>query len=149
MVILVAATPCFWQFCPVVMRNHPSTPRPPRSYFRTKSQENWTAANRCLNDIPLPNAAATRFYYSLFQAARYWADKAGCVSIGDRFDDVHATMANAVGNNAGPRGRELRSTMNDVYDLRIRADYKPEALIADDLDEALRGRAKAARDFFL
>ena len=118
-----------------------------RDYLKQKSDENWKAARLC-RDGRMFQAAASRFYYALYQASRYWADKCGIVGIKETFPDVHATMANVVGNSAGSEARDCREVMNDLKDLRVRADYRPELVAAEEVEETAQ-RASAVRGFFL
>lgn len=118
-----------------------------REYLRRKSDENWEAALLCRNNKML-HAATSRFYYALYQASRYWADKGGIVDILARFPDVHATMANVVGKNAGNNARDFREVMNELAELRIRSDYRPEFLNDSDVNETVE-RASTVRASFL
>ena len=84
-----------------------------REQLKRKSDENWEAACLCRAGTKW-NAAASRYYYSLYNSVRYWADKQNLVKCNDRsIRDVHETMANIVGTNAGANAQELRGVMND------------------------------------
>ena len=115
--------------------------------LKTKSDENWQAAKLC-RDNAFIHAATSRFYYALYQASRYWAAKRELVGLEDFLEDVHATMANIVGCNAGAYAREYRAVMNEMKDLRVRADYRPELLGDADVDEPVK-KASVVRCFFL
>ena len=118
-----------------------------REYLKQKSDENWKAAKLCRAEKMI-QAATSRYYYALYQASRYWADKFGFVGLKETFSDVHATMASVVGNNAGSNSRDFRAVMNDLKDLRVRADYRLDILQVEEVEETVQ-RASAARSFFL
>jgi len=118
-----------------------------REQLALKSLENWTAAATCRTGGHR-NAAASRFYYALYQAIRFWADKKGLLRCVEYVPDVHATVASIVGKNGGDCARELREAVNDMYELRVKADYKPEPVEESDLEETVK-KAGAARAVFL
>lgn len=88
-----------------------------------KSEENWFAAEDCQKKSRY-ESATSRFYYSVYQAARHWTDKNGHTAPDKEYDDEHAHIAHLVGNKAGGRGRDLRNLMRDLRTQRNIADYR-------------------------
>jgi len=117
-----------------------------REVYRDKSSENWDAGRLCRKDGRV-HAAASRFYYSLFQSAIYWCDKHGhldCREYIPRHDEVRQYVA----SNAGTQARELRQVMMNMAELRTKADYKPILLRPVDMKDPVQ-KASAARSFLL
>lgn len=119
-----------------------------RDALKEKSHENWQAAELCRENAKI-NAATSRFYYALYLAVRYWADKFGFIAWHERPADVHECVARVVGQNAGEKAKNYRYLLNDLKGFRQTADYSPESIDDDDRYRDLIEKASAARKFFL
>ena len=117
-----------------------------RDQFKQKSNENWKAAEVLRKDFK--NAAVNRYYYSLYQAIRYWADAKNVFHCSDFVGDVHATVANIVGNNCGKNAREMRGIVNDMREQRVIADYSLDDVVEEEVQPIIQ-MASAARAEFL
>lgn len=90
--------------------------------MRDKSDENWRVAKRCLDDYDL-NAAANRFYYSVFQAVLLYAKKKKGYLKSTK--SVHYDMEQIV-KDTGKHGRYYSRQFKRLKSYRETADYDPE-----------------------
>jgi hypothetical protein len=115
--------------------------------FETKSNSNWAVGKRCLeaNDT---NAAANRFYYALFQAAKGYFVERGDLEM-DHAVKIHATVANLITPDAkaGSRRGWQRRTLTDLMGLREIADYYPEDVDLAELNKILISSDKVRAEF--
>lgn len=98
-----------------------------------KSEENWEAGRLCLEQ-GMTNAAASRFYYSLFRVVRHHAAKSGVLPYGRKHSkrSIHEYLVWLIGNDE--RGRELRPTYQALLGLRSTADYGREDVDAKQIE---------------
>jgi len=99
-----------------------------------KSEDTWTEGKRCL-DAGMVNSAANRIYYSVFQAVKGYAIHRGSWTM-ETTDRVHTDALKFV-EQSGKLGRFYRSKMNELFSLRVLADYYPDTVIKKDLEELL------------
>ena len=113
-----------------------------------KSQENWEAASLCLSQ-GLWNAAASRFYYSVFQAILLSATRKPVpgISVPSDSSAKHGLMERVVGA-IGKDARRAKRSYGRLLALREKADYKPEPVARAEIEMVLQD-AKSIRQFFL
>lgn len=101
--------------------------------MRNKSDENWRAAHDCLKAGNL-NAAASRFYYSVFQAVLLHAQKKrNYVSSGPK---VHVDMLDLM-EAEGKQTQRFYRVYKELKALRNKADYDTEHATREEIDELL------------
>lgn len=116
--------------------------------LRRKSGQNWQAADLCF-DNELYDSAASRYYYSTFQAVLYSHRAlpiAGADIPGGR-GPKHSRVEKAVGM-IGKDGRKARRDYGRLLVLRETADYDPEP-VGKEVLELLKPLAERIRNFFL
>jgi len=119
-----------------------------REGLRSKSNENWQAARDCEDRLQF-NAATSRYYYSLYEAARFWLDKEGTLQFDVSIrDDLHVTIANIIGTQIAENGRKFREVLNELKELRVVADYRVESVDEDEMRKVTED-AVEVRAFFL
>lgn len=89
------------------------------------------------------NAAANRFYYSVFQAVKAYAVLKGKMGMDDR-NDVHATASEIVKNTE----KKYHRTIRDACNLRIKSDYLKEDVGKNELDLNFVSQMQSMRDCF-
>lgn len=99
--------------------------------MRDKSDENWHVGNKCLENGDL-NAAASRIYYSVFQAVLGWARAKKGFS-GEK--GVHSAMSRLM--KEGKRDNIYTRTFTELLGLRVTADYHPETPTVEAIEELL------------
>ncbi|MFW5803038.1 MAG: HEPN domain-containing protein [Verrucomicrobiota bacterium] len=115
--------------------------------LRRKSDENWQASEKCFVN-GLFNAAASRLYYSVFQAVRYSdAMKALPAPIPKDSSPKHHAAELAVGS-CGQDVRSAKRHFSELLILRETADYDPEPVEAEELQPHF-DRAQRIRSFFI
>lgn len=115
--------------------------------LRQKSDENWRAAKACFEDGMI-NAAASRLYYSVFQAVRYSdAVRALPVRIPKDSPPKHHAAERAVGS-CGTDSRRAKRHFAKLLDLRETADYDPEPVQGEQLQPCFE-TARRIRSFFI
>ena len=110
-----------------------------------KSEENWLAGEQCLNDGRL-NAAANRFYYSVFQAVLTYASAKRDYHQ-TREAKVHTDMGQLV-KTVGKKSVYYGRIFVDLRSLRETADYQPDTPLKGKIEELLPP-CKRIRTFFL
>lgn len=115
--------------------------------IKDKSSESWEAGKLC-RESGRYNSAANRFYYSLFQAARFWCHQNKHLDCRKYVQYPHDRVRELVSSKAKSHGRELRDILMNLGELRNKADYKPIQIIDSDIAEAVKN-ASAAKAFFL
>ena len=99
-----------------------------------KSTQTWVEGKECLNQGHI-NAAASRLYYAVFQSVKGYAIHKGEMTMDDD-NGVHRTVLNIVYGGGG-KGKYYRRKLNELFQLRVIADYKPEPVNKADLEELL------------
>lgn len=89
------------------------------------------------------NAAANRFYYSVFQAVKAYAVLKGKMGMDDR-NDVHATASEIVKNTE----KQYHRTIRDACNLRIKSDYLKEDVGKNELDLNFVSQMQSMRNHF-
>ena len=107
-----------------------------------KSKENFELALD-LKDDEKYNAAANRFYYSIFQALKAYAVEKGKMRIEER-ERVHTTAKQI----AKDEDKSYRDIMEDAYELRTKADYLSENVERYELTQDFQNKAQSMRDHF-
>jgi HEPN domain. len=98
---------------------------------RDKSEENWNAGYACL-DAEHYNAAASRFYYAVFQAVLFYARKKQQYK--HQPNKIHSDMMSYVERQNNPRWLRVFSQLKG---LRVTADYDPDRLQKNDIQKIL------------
>ncbi len=106
-----------------------------------KSDANWKLADQ-LRESGNLDAAANRFYYSLFQIVKAYAIKTGKI----REDDDKAVHAKAL--NIVRSDREDASTFSRAMNMRTSADYLSYLTTDSDLCQDFVYRAQLLRDHY-
>ena len=112
-----------------------------------KSDENWQAFELCRQNGQY-NAAANRLYYSVFLAVFDYGTRTQQMDLaetGEARGSRHVDARNLVGRKLG---RKCREAYHDLKWLREVADYRPESVTADDLEENEQ-HASNLRELFL
>lgn len=112
------------------------------SNLLAKSKENFGIAID-LKDNGKYNAAANRFYYSIFQAVKAYAVEKGKMRVDER-NGVHP-MAKQIAKDEDKRYYNL---MEDAYEMRTRADYLIEDVDQNELGQDFQRKAQDMRDHF-
>lgn len=89
------------------------------------------------------NAAANRFYYSVFQAVKAYAVSKGEMEM-DARNDVHATASAIVKNTE----RRYHRTIREACNMRIKSDYLKEDVGKSELDLNFVSQLQSMRDHF-
>lgn len=113
--------------------------------MKDKSDENWGVGCRCLEEGNC-NSAASRLYYSAFQAVlRYARKRESYKRMQSR--SVHADMAEVVGR-VGVASKYFGRRFIDLKALRETADYEPDTPPKEEIEE-LQEDCDKIRQFFL
>lgn len=88
-----------------------------------KSEANWSSAYVLLESERNVNAAANRFYYSVFQAVKAFAVARDGFNPEDH-KEVHRKMGEVVGKYEST----LKHDFDELLGLRKQADYEPDAV---------------------
>ncbi len=120
----------------------------PREAFRERSAENWDAAVAC-QDRNRFNAAANRYYYAVYQAAVYWADKKRFVRCTQSHAGFHQRLPELLVADGGSSGKDFRGVFAEAYALRIQADYKPHPVAGKHLSRELIQKVNLVRNSLL
>jgi uncharacterized protein (UPF0332 family) len=112
------------------------------SKLLAKSKANFGIAID-LKDKGEYNAAANRFYYSIFQAVKAYAVEKGKMRVGER-DHVHP-KAKQIAKDEDERYFDL---MEDAYEMRTKADYLSEDVEQNELNMDFLSKAQDMRDHF-
>jgi len=102
--------------------------------FSEKSAKTWDEGKDCLYR-GLVNTAANRIYYSVFQAIKGFAIQRGTMTM-DTSDKVHRQALEIVGSGGG-QGCFFRRRLNELFGLRVIADYKAENVDSGELENLL------------
>lgn len=119
-----------------------------RDTFKDRSEENWRAAVACLKQKSY-NPAANRFYFAVYHAVVYWADKAKLVRCQKSHAGFHQSLPENIAEHGGEHGNDYRAVFAEVYALRIQADYKPHPVKEKHLKPDLVQRANHVRKVML
>ena len=107
-----------------------------------KSKANFDLALD-LKENGMFNAAANRFYYSVFQAVKAYAVSKGEMEM-DARNDVHATASAIVKNTE----RRYHRTIREACNMRIKSDYLKEDVGKSELDLNFVSQLQSMRDHF-
>lgn len=111
--------------------------------FTEKSDESWKAGNECLRQ-GLVNAAASRIYYSVFQAVMGFGIAKERWDVEER-EGLHSKAPYVAGNSCVVKGRWCRRILISLRELRVMADYKPEGVDVKQLNLLLADADKVRR----
>lgn len=100
----------------------------------TKSDQTWDEGTDCLYRGQV-NTAANRIYYAVFQAVKGFAIQRGDMTIESR-EGVHRKALEIVRGEGG-RGNYYRRILNELFSLRVTADYMPESVEKKELEDLL------------
>lgn len=100
-----------------------------------KSDQTWDEGINCLSR-GLVDAATNRIYYAVFQAVKGFAVQRGDITM-DTSDGLHRKILEVV-QGGGGKGRHYRRQLNDLFGLRVIADYMPESVSKKDLEDLLK-----------
>lgn len=100
--------------------------------FSEKSAATWAEGKDCLARGHV-NTAANRIYYSVFQAVKGFANQRGLMNSSE---GVHGEALKIVLGEGG-KGIFYRRRLNELFALRIIADYKVESVDQKELEELL------------
>lgn len=92
--------------------------------MRGKSIENWDAGCICL-DHGKNNAAASRFYYSVFQAVLWWAERKQAYTYTRGESHIHGDMMVKMNQDA-TASRADKYLFREFQLLRQTADYQAD-----------------------
>ena len=107
-----------------------------------KSEENWNLAMDLCSGGKY-NAAANRFYYSIFQVVKVYAIKKGKMKLEDR-KGVHGIAKDLVKSEDKKLGR----IYGDAENYRATADYLLEDVSKNDLDSTFINDVQTLRDHY-
>lgn len=107
-----------------------------------KSKENFELALDLKKNGKF-DAAANRFYYSVFQAVKAYAVSKGKMRM-DESDRVHKKAREIVKDD----GSEYLDTIEEAHDLRTKADYFPEEVHPYELEQHFIAEIQDMRDRF-
>lgn len=107
-----------------------------------KSNENFGLALE-LKERGMLNAAANRFYYSVFQAVKAYAVAKDKMKMGDD-KGVHAQASSVVRETE----RQYHRTIREACDMRVKADYLEEDISTSELDAHFVSELQSMRDRF-
>ena len=107
-----------------------------------KSEANWSLALG-LKDDGQYNAAANRFYYSVFQIVKVYAIKIGEMTLEEQ-TGVHAKARNIVRKDDKKLGR----IYGTAEEIRVTADYLLEDVSKNDLDSTFVKDIQDLRDHY-
>lgn len=114
--------------------------------MKAKSSENWEAGYACLT-AKRYNAAANRFYYSIFQAVLWYAQKRQGYIYKKGESRVHGDMMEALAK-APMATKEEKRTLKHFCLLRETADYQTDTPREQDLKDFLyKGQCLRERYF--
>lgn len=119
-----------------------------RDIFQNRSDENWNAGIAC-QERKYYNSAASRFYYAVYHAVVFWADRKQLISCAKSHAGMHQTLPEKVAEYGGPQGEDYREIFSEMYALRIQADYKPHPVKEKHLKPELLQRANTVRKVML
>ena len=103
-----------------------------------KSDANWKLADQLRKDGHF-DAAANRFYYSLFQAVKAYAIKIGKMKETDR-NSVHRTAKRIVCEE-----RKDYKVFGDAMEMRERSDYQSDRIAESEFSQNFLNRADSLR----
>lgn len=107
-----------------------------------KSKKNFELA-LTLKDEDNFDAAANRFYYSVFQAVKAYALAIGRMNTTTK-ESVHKTAAAVVRDT----DKRYYRTMREACELRIKADYLCEGVSKSEMDQHFLNNLQTMRDEF-
>lgn len=107
-----------------------------------KSKENFELALD-LKDDEKYNAAANRFYYSIFQAVKAYAIEKGKMSMEGR-KEVHSSALRLV----RAENEDYYETMSEACNLRAKADYLAESIEKNELSLNFINKVQDVRNHF-
>lgn len=113
--------------------------------FADKSDLTWHDGMSCLNEGRF-NAAASRLYYAVFQAIYGFAIQRDLMAMDSSEPGRHRTAIRIAGGH-GRHPREAREAVSMLYELRVKADYRPEDVDEPDLRDVL-DKANRTRQYF-
>jgi uncharacterized protein (UPF0332 family) len=99
-----------------------------------KSDQTWAEGKNCLS-LGLIDTATSRMYYAVFQAVKGFAVQRGSMTM-DTPDGVHRKILEVV-QGGGGIGRHYRRQLNELFGLRVIADYMPESVLKNDLEDLM------------
>lgn len=102
-----------------------------RDVLKQKSEENWVSGEICLSN-ELYNAAANRFYYSFYQAVRFWADRDDRIKCTESPRAIHEVCKNLLSRWLTDH-QQIGEAFNEMGSLRATADYELAHVKAEDL----------------
>jgi len=98
--------------------------------FVEKSEENWNIFEQ-LRSSNFFDAAASRLYYSLFQAVKAFALKTGTMTEDDSLN-VHVKAKDIVRQNCSS---SIYHAFCDALEMRVRADYESRRVLASEFSQ--------------
>ena len=116
--------------------------KPESESLFAKSKENFGLALD-LKSMGKYNAAANRFYYSIFQAVKAYAVEKGKMSVKESAR-VHPKAKQI----AKDEDESYFDIMDDAYELRTKADYLAENVEQYELTQDFQTKAQSMRDHF-
>ena len=116
--------------------------KPESESLLAKSKENFELALD-LKDDEKYNAAANRFYYSIFQAVKAYAVEKGKMSVKESAH-VHPKAKQI----AKDEDESYFDIMDDAYELRTKADYLAENVEQYELTQDFQNKAQSMREHF-
>lgn len=111
-----------------------------------KSKENWAAGQECLTQRKY-NAAANRFYYSVFQAILWYALKKKGYEYKRGESKIHGDMNDVLAKDEASTKMNKR-VFKEFMILRQTADYQPETPRESDIRDLLLD-GQLLRDYYL
>ncbi len=106
-----------------------------------KSDENWDLANQLRSDGKY-DAAANRFYYSLFQAVKAYAIKTGKMKEEDNIS-VHSVAKGIIRED-----HEDYRLFGDAMEMRERGDYQSDHVAASEFPIDFVHKAELLRNHY-
>lgn len=116
--------------------------KPESESLFAKSKENFGLALD-LKSMGKYNAAANRFYYSIFQAVKAYAVEKGKMSV-EESARVHPKAKQI----AKDEDESYFDIMDDAYDMRTKADYLAENVELYELTQDFQNKAQSMREHF-
>lgn len=113
--------------------------------FAPKSDQNWALAKE-LHQLGHLDAAANRYYYSVFQAVKGYAVGISRMSEAEH-DGVHSKILRIVQDHSSYNGAFYRRRLNALLTERINGDYYSYSVDPADLGPLLAD-VESTRNFF-
>ena len=113
--------------------------------MKDKSEKTWEDASAVLDQLRF-NVAANRFYYAVFQAVYSHALDREIISADDEIG-LHG-KARRIVKSTGHQARKYVEVFDRLLALRTRADYRPEDIEPEEIDDDLLKDANALRLYF-